>query len=113
MSDLPETVVTEIDDATLDNAIDVLRRFVGDNEAKLRYGMKQREAIRQQIAKGERPNHYRYEWLLVTVKDLFAFLGDRMEKFNQDYPADRISAQDLYDVLNTALTRVREGLGKK
>ncbi len=101
--------VTEIDDRTLDNAIDVLRRFVGDNEAKLRYGLKQREMIRQAIARGERPNHYRYEWLLLTVKDLFAFLGERCQKFNEDHPADRCSQQDLYDVLNTALTRVTGG----
>ncbi len=104
--------VTEIDDRTLDNAIDVLRRFVSDNDAKLRYGLAQRELLRAQIARGERPQHYRYEWLLVTVKDLFEFLGDRCQKFNADHPADRCSQQDLYDVLNTALTRVRDN-GKR
>jgi hypothetical protein len=100
--------VTEIDDRTLDNAIDVLRRLVSDNDSKLRYGIRQREMIRQQIARGERPNHYRYEWLLATVKDLFEFLGDRCQKFNEDFPQDRCSQQDLYDVLNSALTRVKQ-----
>jgi len=108
-TDIPVNVITpEEHDKTLRNSVSVLHRFVGDTEGKLRFGLRVREQLRQALLRGEKPDSYRLDWLVSASDAVFAVLGEMARQFNDDNPQDRISRQDLLDVLLTSVNRLKK-----
>ena len=99
-------VTPEEHEKTLVASVAIIHRFVTDVDAKLRFGIRVREALRVAMLRGEHPQSYRLDWLRKTAVDLFGFLGERARQFNDEFPQDHISRQDLLDVLNTAVNQL-------
>lgn len=106
---MSELLITpEEHEKTLRNSVAVLRRFVSDKEAKLRFGMRVREQLRLAIQRGEQPQSYRIDWLLKTSDAVFDVMKEHAREFNAEYPHDHISAQDMLDVLLTSVNRLKK-----
>lgn len=95
-----------MDDATLKNANEVLVRFVSDIDAKLRYGLRQRQAYFDAIERGEDPSNYRVNFISQTANEIFGWLAEKGREFAQRFPQDRLSTEDLKDILITAHARL-------
>jgi len=63
--------------------------------------------MQEAIGRGESPKGYRIDWILKTVSDLFALLGEKAAEFNAAHPQDAVSADDLSDVLATAQAKLK------
>ncbi len=95
-----------MDEATIKNANQILIRFVSDLEAKVRYGLKQRQAYHEAVERGEEPRDYRSDFLNKMANEIFGWLGERGQEFSKLYPQDRLSVEDFKDVLITAHARL-------
>ena len=96
-----------MDRKTVHAANEILLRFVTDVDAKLRYGAKMRQAIVDALDRGEDPKGYRWDFLNEASTGLFAWLAERAEEFDTAYPQDKISAQDLADILSLAQMKLK------
>lgn len=79
----------------------VLRAFVQDHGARVRFGVRQREGILKKIRAGEVPTGYRADWVSQTTRRVLLELQQARAEFNAAYPWDAISADDLKDVVRT------------
>lgn len=95
-----------MDEATMKNAQRILLKFVSDMDAKVRYGLRQRQAYFEAVERGEAPKTYRSEFISKLADQVFGWLAQRGEEFAQLYPQDRLSTEDLKDVLVTAHQRL-------
>lgn len=96
-----------MDDQTLRNANAILIRFITDIDSKLRYGSKQRQNYLEAIDRGEEPKGYRVEYICKTVEQLIGWLSIKAKEFNDKYPQDRISVEDLMDILATTHAKLK------
>ncbi len=104
-----EILVTPEEHAkTLRNSIAVLHRFVADKDSKIRFGIRVREQLRLALQRGEQPVSYRLDWLIEASDAVFACMREKAREFNENYPQDHISAQDLLDVLLTSVNRLKK-----
>jgi len=95
-----------MDDATAQNATRILIKFVSDVEAKVRYGLRQRQLYHEAVERGEEPKNYRSDFLNKMANDAIGWLAERAREFNATYPQDRLSIEDFKDVLITAHARL-------
>ncbi len=95
-----------MDETTMRNANRILLRFVDDEDAKVRYGLKLRQAYFEAIERGEVPNDYRSTYISDVANRIFGWLADQAEDFEKRYPQDRLSSEDLKDILLTAHSRL-------
>lgn len=95
-----------MDEATMKNANRILLRFVTDQEGKVRYGLRQRQAYFEAMERGEEPKGYRVEFVSQTANQIFSWLAERAQEFNRQYPQDRLSTEDFKDILATAHARL-------
>lgn len=71
-------------------------------DARLRRGAARRQALAQALARGESPEGPRIDWLRAAGSKVFDVLISEAQRFNAENPDDRISGQDLVDVLINA-----------
>jgi len=83
-----------------------LREAMENERRRLANANQLREFIRQQLAAGITPNHYRIEWIQKSCLAVIAALGDCAAAFNKAYPMDKITTLDLIDVLNTTSAKI-------
>lgn len=62
---------------------------------------------------GVKPSGYRVAWMEQTVTKIFHLMGDSAAEFNRKYPFDRISVQDLSDVIATSWNRLKRHIQQK
>lgn len=77
----------------------ILHRIVTDAQVKLQWGAQKREELKVSLAKGENPVTYRSEWMRETKARIVEALLESSNSFNRTYKHDRISVQDMIDVL--------------
>jgi hypothetical protein len=75
-------------------------------KARLKTGADERDKMAASIEKGETVKGYRMEFHVGTSKKLFELLATEARAFNLKYPEDRISVQDMLDVLLSAGARL-------
>ncbi len=93
----------------------VLLKVVLDDQNALKRGLKDRERMAQQIARGEAATGVRADWLRDTAYALNDTLMEQARKFNEAYPSDKISVHDLCDAMGTLqafLMKAAKGGGK-
>ena len=95
-----------MDEATMKNAQRILLRFVSDMDAKVRYGLARRAEYFEAVARGEDPKTYRSEFISKLADQVFGWLAKKGEEFAALYPQDRLSTEDLKDILITAHQRL-------
>ncbi len=93
-------------------ATEVLFKLVTDEGTKLRWGVIQRENMASELRAGKKPEGYRADWLRNTASIIIQVLGAQAQGFNTAYPYDRISINDLMDVLQTSYTRLKNIITK-
>ncbi len=81
---------------------DVFVALVSGEPDKLRLGMDRRQQMYEQVQRGETPTGARVEWIRTSARRLVNELERIAQDFNETYPDDKCSAQDLLDVLATA-----------
>ncbi len=91
---------------TPDEISTILRIIKNENTSSLENGLKTREEIRQKILAGETPDHYRVDWLRETALAAIGFIADTAHAFEAKYPNDKISQNDLLDVLINAANMI-------
>jgi len=93
-----------------DLAREILRRFCTEDEVRVKFATKSREALHE--ARGEEPQGHRVEWVTATTGKVVKALLEAAEEFNGTYPYDIILLGDFLDVLATVkgrLVRSAEG----
>ncbi len=83
-------------------AASILYSLVTDTKQRLGRGAKFRQEMLAQIKAGKNPEGYRADWIRNSAKIVMILLTKIAEKFNEEYPTDQCSADDLADVLATA-----------
>jgi len=73
-----------------------------DLRARLAHGAQEREAIRQQIERGEQPQGPRVEWLRAGSKAILLLVAQQCERFTAEHPEQAASLADALDLLCTA-----------
>lgn len=113
---MSENVAVLVKPMTPDLARDILYRFLTEEEVRIRFATKNREAMHAQIESGEEPTGHRMEWVVACSNALIELLLSCGKSFNQMYPYDSILLGDYLDVLATTRGRfieVAEGNSKK
>lgn len=95
-----------MDDATMERASKILLRFVEDTDAKVHYGLKLRRRYFEALERGEDLNDYRSSYISKLSSDIFGWLQEQALLFAEKFPQDRISTEDLKDILMTAHSRL-------
>ncbi len=65
-----------------------------------------REQLFRALEEGLEPDHYRIEWIRQSVNQVFDVLQTIALQFNDQHPDDKCSAQDLMDILNSAVATI-------
>lgn len=95
-----------MEESTLKKANEIMIRFVSDTEAKVRYGLRQRQEFHESMEKGTAIRNYRSEYILKLTYEIFGWFAEKAEEFAAQYPQDRITTEDLKDILVTAHGRL-------
>lgn len=82
-------------------ATSVFVAMVSEREDRLARGVRLREAMHEQIERGEKPTGYRADWLKQAALKLVRQLQQMASEFDKDHPDDKCSVADLLDVLAT------------
>lgn len=77
----------------------VLYRVVTDHSQALSRGIKDRERINRILANGGTPTGHRVDWLMETTAALNQTLFVQSKSFNERFPGDCISTNDIMDAL--------------
>lgn len=86
----------------------IFAKFDNDEKSRLYNGAAIRREIRDAIDRGEEPVGYRVEWLKKSSQKVIHTLHEVAKEFNKEYPHDKASVQDLCDILNTTLKRLKD-----
>ncbi|HEY4885821.1 MAG TPA: hypothetical protein VII08_19520 [Myxococcales bacterium] len=73
-----------------------------DLRERLARGAQEREALRQQLERGEQPQGPRAEWLRAGSKAILHLVAQQCERFTAEHPEQAASLADALDLLWTA-----------
>jgi hypothetical protein len=82
---------------------EVLYRISTSQTDALQRGLRDRQRISDAIARGEQPLGHRVDWIRDSAMELNQTLMECARRFNERYPSDKASVQDLADVLATLM----------
>jgi hypothetical protein len=80
-------------------AIDFFRDWTSGNRVSLHIGAALRQEMFAEIKAGKSPTGYRHRWLQSSSNTLITVLAAMGEKFSEQFPGDRVSTDDLCDML--------------
>lgn len=86
-----------------DFAIEVLVALHTEKQDRLTQGMIRRQAMHDQIKRGETPVGYRPDWIKSQARELVRALATAAEEFDLAHPDDKASVSDLMDILATTI----------
>lgn len=89
----------------------VLTSVLSTNEQKLEKGAERRDEVYAAIARGEVPEGYRADWLRDSAFEIIEYLKMLAADFNEQFPDDRASIQDMLDILATAMGHIKKKAG--
>jgi hypothetical protein len=75
---------------------------------KLRWGLQVRAVLGVQLARGERPDNYRIDWLIKTRSSIIDVLYEASKEFNAQFTHDRISTLDQLDALESVMSAIKK-----
>lgn len=84
----------------------IFYNFVTSTEKRLRFGVSQRNKMKEAMKKGENFHGYRADWIVNSANEVLETLTKSAERFNNTHFNDLISVDDMVDVLNAASTRI-------
>lgn len=87
-------------------ACDILYQFASNKEKRLKYGAEQRLKIKKALEKGRPIHNYRTEWSSDTSDKVIEVLIESSEKFNNTFFQDKISVDDLKDILESTIKKL-------
>jgi hypothetical protein len=93
--------------------IEVIAKAIQNDSSRLSRGQKRRQAMAEAISQGLSPEGPRAEWLKASALAVLDTLKAQAEDFNTKNPDDKISNQDLADVLVTTLSWMYDVKGDK
>lgn len=92
---------------------EVLYNIITDGSKALERGVRDRERLRLAMAAGLEVGGRRIDWIRSTLREINLNIGQCAKEFNETYPGDRISVQDMVDVLIALTTLYRESAQSK
>jgi hypothetical protein len=92
----------------MDFATEVFVALVTEKQDRLTKGLMLRQAMHDQIKRGETPSGYRPAWLKAQSLAVVKSLAEAAEAFDQGHPDDKASVSDLMDILATAMNLFRK-----
>ena len=98
---------------TPEQTCEVLYNILTDSSKALGRGARDRERIRLALEAGLEVDSRRLDWIYSTLRKVNIIIGDSAKDFNDTYPGDRISVQDMIDVLTTLTNFYRDTAQKK
>lgn len=90
------------------NAAEVLRVVVEDENVKLHWGAQQRQVMKESIQKNPKFTNYRTEWLHAASLALVKALLESSKEFHAKNPQDRLSVRDFMDALSLANIKLKK-----
>lgn len=78
----------------------------------LQNGARLRRDMHLALQNGKEPVGYRPEWVKKSAVDVVKVMAILAKDFNEAYPGDRASVNDLIDVLELAIRMLDEAAGK-
>ncbi len=88
-------------------AHEIFGRLSASTDDRLRHGLRLRQEMAEQMERGEKPTGYRAEWLQATAVRVISEMGEAAREFNETHTDDLVSANDMLDVLATAINLLR------
>lgn len=89
-------------------AVNIFAKLSISKEKRLLYGATQRQKMKKHLERGEKVEGYRAEWILGTMQEVIKAMSIQADKFNHTYYHDMISADDLQDVLTSAINKIKQ-----
>lgn len=81
--------------------IDTLRQAIEVSSTRIVRGANRRQEMHQKVNDNKSPNCHRYRWIQETTREVVAVLQEASRGFNNIYLDDKISVNDLLDVMAT------------
>lgn len=97
-----------MDKAKMHWAVGIFSKLAISKEKRLLYGATQRQKMKEALAKGDKVEGYRAEWILGTMQEVIRTMSVQAEKFNTTYYHDMISVNDFVDVLTSAINKINQ-----
>lgn len=91
---------------------EVFQTLVNKNNKSIQKSVETRKELSEQIKRGEEPTGERAEWIRASAHRLVNELEQIAKDFNEEYPDQRCSAQDLMDVLATTTAWFKKATSK-
>lgn len=95
------------------NASRLLFFLVTNEPNKIRLATLRRDKLRAAIARGEKPVDHRVEFITEASRSIFGWLGEKSQEFNDKYPFDVFTTDDVYDVLVNAAKVLKKQVQKE
>lgn len=86
----------------------VFIQFSCNQANRPKYGAERRAEMKAALDRGERVEGYRAKWIIDTMYKVVDVLGKSAETFNNTHYNDMISTNDMVDVLNSAIHKLKQ-----
>jgi hypothetical protein len=95
--------------AQIQKVVEILISARMDQQVKLRFGLRKRDAMAVALRAGGTfdDSNYRYKWLKETRDKLIELVQAEGKQFDKDHPHDAVSLQDYIDALNSGILLIR------
>lgn len=87
--------------------VEVFHKITKQADIRLQRGLARRQEMYSQIKRGEAATGFRADFLRQATGDVLDCLAKIGEKFNDNHPDDKISVNDLLDILATTIARLK------
>jgi hypothetical protein len=95
----------------IQNVSDIFVSLLSHRDSRLARGAKLRAEMHEQLARGEKPDGYRPEWVRTSAFKLIQELQRLGLNFNESHTDDQCSIGDLIDIVTTALGHLKKRAG--
>lgn len=77
---------------------------------RLEAGLEFRKQMHAALQAGQKPDHYRYEWLVQSAARIIETLQSIAQDFDNAHPSDKCSVYDFMDMMATVNNRLNQAL---
>lgn len=82
--------------------------LVTDESNRLRIAEMRRQRLKLALEKGLKPEDPRLDFINKASTEIFGWLGDKAQEYNDLYPHDTFTTGDIHDVLVNAVKKLRK-----
>lgn len=87
-----------------------MKKVLEMQAVRLQRGVRLRQELQDALRKGETPTGYRVGWLRDSGYEIISLLNKIAVKFDKEHTSDKASAQDLMDILSTAMHILKKAI---